>query len=78
MSHSRGPRKPLKKVTLKFKVQSETDQLAAIRRLIPGSRTYGTSLVKSVTTSEPDKAIEELRLLAESLRSARKDPEGFK
>lgn len=77
-SRSRGPRRPLRKVTLKFEVESDPAQLAALQRLIPGSRTSGTSLVKSLTTSEPDRAIEELRHLADSLRTARKDPEGFK
>ena len=63
-----GPR-PIEKVTIRVSLKADSSQLAAIGKKVSGAEiTAGTLSFKS--TSMPEDAIEELRTLAEAVRSA--------
>jgi hypothetical protein len=45
---------------------------------VPGTKVVKRSLRKSIETTEPEKAIEELRALGDAIRKVPRGPEGFK
>ena len=72
-----GPR-PIEKVTIRVSLKADSSQLAAIGKKLSGAKIAAGTLSLSNSTSMPEDALEELRTLAEAVRSAPKSPEGFK
>ena len=57
--------------------EAGSEQLASLQTKLPGYKLSGGSLTKTVSTSDPDEAIREVKALGDAIRKLGK-PEGLK
>jgi hypothetical protein len=58
-------------------VEGQPRELEALRKSIGGSLS-GTILTKRISTSDPSKALDQLRAVSTAVKAAEKNPKGFK